>query len=100
MEYNLVLWVEGQPRFQSSISPQSSESKSKAKKSLLPFTFWSLYLASSSNLKILAIYFPPKHRLVFVGLHGVIPYMTGYVGLLISLWLFLFPIFLFAAQPK
>jgi hypothetical protein len=25
---------------------------------------------------------------------------SDYVGVLISLWLFLFPIFLFAAQPK
>jgi hypothetical protein len=25
---------------------------------------------------------------------------TGYVRVLISLWLFLFPVFLFAAQPK
>jgi hypothetical protein len=28
------------------------------------------------------------------------PHPSQYVGVLISLWLFLFPIFLFAAQPK
>jgi hypothetical protein len=44
-----------------------------------------------------------SHRLVF---YTVLPsfyclsFGHKYVGVLINLWLFLFPIFLFAAQPK
>jgi hypothetical protein len=37
--------------------------------------------------------FPTKRRFTFTGLHAA-------VGVLINLWLFLFLIFLFAAQPK
>jgi hypothetical protein len=34
------------------------------------------------------------------GHHSVTKAAEEYTGVLISLWLFLFPIFLFAAQPK
>jgi hypothetical protein len=60
---------------------------------------------------LLGLFFDPEDgsdMLTFNGLHGVISQniilfifsRASYVGVLISLWLFLLPIFLFAAQPK
>jgi hypothetical protein len=42
----------------------------------------------------------PPSECQYSGHKRLFPHPSNYVGLLISLWLFVLPIFLFAAQPK